>query len=55
MAVIKDYVSSSGCHIVVHDDDIVKTQKEVDQIIDNVSQIMINELLRKQAQEGKGS
>ncbi|MBD5395639.1 MAG: hypothetical protein HDR71_15570 [Lachnospiraceae bacterium] len=54
MAIIKDYISSSGCHIVVHDDCIVKTQKEVDQIIDNVSRIMVNELLRQQAQEDKG-
>lgn len=52
MAVIEDYISSTGCHVIVHDDCIVKTQEEVDRIIGNVSKIMLNEHLRKQAQKG---
>ncbi len=54
MAVIKDYFSETGCHIIIHDDCIVKTQEEVDRIIDNVSQIIVNELLRQRS-EGGGS
>lgn len=52
MAVIKDYYSDTGCHIIVHDDDMVKTKEEAQQIIDNLAQIVLNELLRQHAQEG---
>ena len=54
MAIIKDYISPRGCHIVVHDDYMVKTREEAQKIIDNLSQIVVNELLRQQAQGGEG-
>lgn len=55
MAIVKDYFLPSGCHIIVHDDYYKsKTPEEVEQVIDNISNIVFNELLRQQAQDKKG-
>ncbi len=40
MAVVKDYYSPEGCHIIVHDDCYKdRTPEETQKIIDNVSRI----------------
>lgn len=54
MALIKE-ITHGQCKIYVHDDYIVKTQEEIQQIVDNVSRIVINEERRKAvaAQEAK--
>lgn len=46
MAVIQDTTSGS-CRIVVHDDYIVKSQEEIQKIVDNVSRIVISEEKRR--------
>lgn len=46
MAVIQENISGA-CRIVVHDDYIVKSQEEIQKIVDNVSRIVINEEKRR--------
>lgn len=45
MAVIRDYMNGP-CRIIVHDDSI-RPPEEVEKIIDRVSEIVINEEMRK--------
>lgn len=39
MAVIKDYISPTGCHIIVHDD-YIQPPQEVEKIIQRVSDLV---------------
>ncbi len=49
MAVIRDYMNGA-CRIIVHDDSI-RPPEEVKQIIGRVSEIVINEEMRKHMEE----
>lgn len=49
MAVIQDYYNGN-CHIVVHDDYIIRDPVEVQKIIDRVSRVVINEEFRRYVQ-----
>lgn len=46
MAVVKDYYSPEGCHIIVHDD-CYKTPEEQKAIISRVSEMVLREEFRK--------
>lgn len=49
MAIIADYINGS-CHIIVHDD-YIQPPDEVARIIDRVSQIIINEEMRRHMEQ----
>lgn len=46
MAVIADYTTETGCRIIVHDD-CIRPPEEVEQIIKNVSRIVLEEERKK--------
>lgn len=46
MAVVKDYYSPEGCHIIVYDDSY-KTPEEQKAIISRVSEMVLREEFRK--------
>lgn len=46
MAVIEDYVTETGCRIIVHDD-CIRPPEEVEQIIKNVSRIVLEQEKKK--------
>ncbi len=49
MAVIADYTSETGCRIIVHDD-CIQPPEEVEKIIQRVSDLVIQEEIRKHSQ-----
>jgi len=50
MAVVKDYMDGN-CRIVIYDDHCVKTQKEVDEILENVARIYRRYFINKALKE----
>ncbi len=54
MAVVKDYFSPEGCHIIVHDDCYKdKTLEEVRAIVDRVSEIVLRAEYQKYIENRK--
>ena len=49
MAVIADYITETGCHIIVHDD-FIQSPEENEKIIERVSDILIEAAIRRQIQ-----
>ncbi len=48
MAVVRDYYSPEGCHIIVHDDCYKdKTPEETQKVVSRVSEIILREEFRK--------
>lgn len=48
VAVVRDYYTPEGCHIIVHDDCYKdKTPEETQEIVDRVSKIVLQEEFRK--------
>ena len=48
MAVVRDYYSPEGCHIIVHDDCYKdKTPEETQKVVGKVSEIILREEFRK--------
>lgn len=48
MAIVRDYYSPEGCHIIVHDDYYInKTPEEQQAIISRVSELILREEFRK--------
>lgn len=45
MAVVKE-LQLGDCKVIVHDDAIVKTQEEMDEIVENVKRIAQNAAIR---------
>lgn len=51
MAIIADYYTESGCHVIIDDSARVKTQEERDAIWKRVTQIAYEGLLRQHLKE----
>ena len=45
MAVVKE-IQLGECKVIVHDDAVVKTQEEIDEIVNNVKKIAENMAIR---------
>lgn len=50
MGIAKEYLSGKA-HIIIHDDYCVKTQEEIDEILDSVAQIYEDYFARKAVEE----